>query len=123
LWVWYESNMPHGPYFIWQVSFLNFLFYFFGFNLFDLILFLKWKLVIFIVITRLTSTYVIECCNILFLVSSDLVNYCILKRLLVRRRLHMKKLREVDEKVNNLLSYVSSFCVCFLYTIFDFVSL
>ncbi len=47
----------------------------------------------------------IKRCSGLFLVSSNLANYCILKRLLVRRRLHMKRLKQVDEKVSDLLSF------------------
>jgi hypothetical protein len=72
---------------------LNFTFLF-GFLCLNLYKFLKnlW-FASFIGIIKLTNTYVIKLCNELFLVSLDVVVYCVLRRLLTRRRLPMTRLR------------------------------
>jgi hypothetical protein len=112
----------HGSYFIWQVSFFNFLFYFFGFNLFDLKN--KWQLVVFISITRLTNIHVIKWCSQLFLVSSDLINYCILRRFFSEEKVVYENIKVVGWKSKWLVVLrFWFFRVCFHITIFDFACL
>jgi hypothetical protein len=70
---------------------IQFLVWFFVFELYKF--FLKLWFASFVGIIILTNTYVKELCNELSLVSLDVVVYCILRRLLTRKRLPMTRLR------------------------------
>ncbi len=102
--VWYGGNWPQGPYILWQVRFKTFLFFLLWFVF-------KKKLCVWTMcnfffsevgcffcvgIITLTNIHMMEWCKKLFMVKLNHVDYYILKRFSVRKRLPMKNLRYVN---------------------------